>query len=63
MNAARKRYAAIALEKNMRLAAERIAERKPAEQQAQTETTAKKPPASVPADVNECFAAKEATTA
>ncbi len=44
--AGRKRYAAIALEKNLRLAAERLAERKLAEKQAQEELAAKKPPAS-----------------
>ena len=56
----RKRYAAIALEKNMRLAAERLAEQKlaaekataqkEAAQGAQPETLAKKPPSSVAAD-------------
>ncbi|HEY4900402.1 MAG TPA: hypothetical protein VIH91_06230 [Terriglobales bacterium] len=43
----RKRYAAIALEKNLRLAAERLAERKLAEKQAQQDLAARKPPASV----------------
>ena len=46
----RKRYAAIALEKNMRLAAEKLAERKLAERDAQEKLAAKKPPASVPAE-------------
>jgi len=43
----RKRYAAIALEKNVRLAAEKLAEQKLAEKQAQQELAARKPPASV----------------
>ena len=43
----RKRYAAIALEKNMRLAAERLAEQKLAEKQAQQDLAARKPPTSV----------------
>ena len=43
----RKRYAVIALEKNMRLAAERLAEQKLAEKQAQQDLAARKPPTSV----------------
>ena len=43
----RKRYAAIALEKNMRLAAERLAERKLAERASQENIVGKKEPASV----------------
>ena len=48
-NTSRKRYAAIALETNLRLAAERLAERKLAERDAQTAAAPKKPAASVSA--------------
>jgi hypothetical protein len=61
INTSRKRFAAIALEKNMRLAAERLAERKFAEKQAQEKLAAKKPSGSV--ENGETFAAKEAATA
>ena len=44
----RKRYAAIALERNLRLAAEKLAQQKLAAQQAQAMTTPKKSPASAP---------------
>jgi hypothetical protein len=57
----RKRYAAIALEKNMRIAAERLAESKFAEKQIQETLAAKKPSASV--ETGETFAAKEAVIA
>jgi hypothetical protein len=55
MNTARKRYAAIALERNLRLAAERLAERKLAERAAPQgqeldSAVAKKQPASAPCD-------------
>lgn len=50
LNRDRKRYAAIALEHNLRRAAERMAELKLAERAKQDEVAAKKPPASVPAD-------------
>jgi len=50
LNASRKRYAAVALKKNLRLAAERLAETKLNEKLAQEEFAAKKPPASVPAE-------------
>lgn len=63
VRASRKRYAAIALEKNMRLAAERLAERQLAEKQAQEKLAAKKPPAPAPAGIDEYLAGKEATTA
>jgi len=48
-NTSRKRYAAIALEKNLRLAAERLAERKLAEHDAQAAAAPKKPAASASA--------------
>jgi len=48
-NTSRKRYAAIALEKNLRLAAERLAERKLAERDAQAAAAPKKPAASASA--------------
>ena len=57
----RKRYAAIALEKNVRLAAEKLAEQKLAEKQAQQELAARKPPASVAS--GDSIAAKEEATA
>jgi hypothetical protein len=57
----RKRYTAIALEHNLRLAAEKLAERKLAEQQARESLAAKKPASSV--ENSETFAAKEAATA
>lgn len=57
----RKRYAAIALEKNLRIAAERLAERKLAEKQAQQDLAARKPPASVAS--SDTIAAKEEATA
>ena len=59
----RKRYAAIALEKNMRIAAERLAEQKLAERAAADSpdpAAAKKPPASTTGDAVD---AKEAATA
>ncbi len=59
----RKRYAAIALEKNMRLAAERLAEQKLAERETQEKLTAKKPPASVSVETVETSEAKEVATA
>ncbi|HEY4934901.1 MAG TPA: hypothetical protein VII23_25305 [Terriglobales bacterium] len=43
----RKRYAAIAMEKNMQIAAERLAEQKIAGKQAQEDLAARKPPTSV----------------
>ena len=46
LNTSRKRYAAIALETNLRLAAERLAERKLAERDAQAAAATKKPAAS-----------------
>ena len=49
LNTSRKRYAAIALEKNLRLAAERLAERKLAERDAQAAAAPKKPAASASA--------------
>jgi len=52
-NTSRKRYAAIALEKNLRLAAERLAERKLAVRDAQTAAPPKKPAASVSAPSQE----------
>jgi len=61
LHAARKRYAAIAFKKNMRLAAERLAEGKLAEKQAQARVDAKKPPVSVAN--GDAFATEEATTA
>jgi hypothetical protein len=56
-----KRYAAVAMQKNLRLAAEKLAERKLSEKQAQEKLAAKKPSASV--ETGETFAAKEADTA
>jgi hypothetical protein len=52
-NTSHKRYAAIALEKNLRLAAERLAERKLAERDAQSAAPPKKPAASVSAPAPE----------
>jgi len=49
INTSRKRYAAIALETNLRLAAERLAERKLAERDAQAAAATKKPAASASA--------------
>ena len=63
MNTSRKRYAAIALEKNLRLAAERLAEQKLAERDAQEKLAAKKPPASVSVENAETSEGKEAATA
>ena len=59
----RKRFAAIALQKNLRLAAERLAEQKLAEKDVQEKLAAKKPPAAVSVETSEAFAAKEAATA
>jgi hypothetical protein len=61
LTSSRKRYAAIALEKNLRLAAERLAERKLAEKQAQEDLAARKPPAS--AASGDTIATKEEATA
>ena len=47
-NSNRKRFAAIALERNLRLAAEKLAQQKFAAQQAQAMATPKKSPASAP---------------
>ncbi len=55
-NTERKRYAAIALDRNLRLAAERLAERKLAEREAQAKLDDRKPPASV---TGEAIAPKE----
>jgi hypothetical protein len=57
----RKRYTAIALEHNLRLAAEKLAERKLADREALAKLAAKKPSASV--ETGETFVAKEAATA
>jgi hypothetical protein len=57
----RKRYAAVAMQKNLRLAAEKLAERKLADKEALEKLAAKKPSASV--ETGETFAEQEATTA
>ena len=59
----RKRYADIALRRNIRIAAEKLALRKLAGQQAQAELAAKKPPASATTDTDEYLARKEEATA
>jgi hypothetical protein len=59
----RKRYAAVAMEKNLRLAAEKLAERKLADREALEKLAAKKPSAAVSVESSESFAAKEAATA
>ena len=63
LNRDRKRYAAIALEHNMRRAADRMAEGKLAERAKPEDLAAKKPPVSATSEASEVVAGKEATTA
>jgi len=59
----RKRYAEIAARINLHRAADKLAEKKLAEKDAQAKLDGRKPPASVSGEVGDGAAAKEATTA